>query len=140
MTGTAVTLPIPVIREDAKQNIPVNEGMPIVDKSLVASPSRIAMRQRERQTLEDRMKNFDYKSSMAWKEIVIRYGADLTHGELRCVAEVIADNLAISLDREAKRRKNVLIKWFQENLEQIGPFLNKIKLIDSAGRPITNCF
>ena len=90
-----------------------------------------------RSALTERLKNFVYKESAAWKEITRRYGEELTQNELLCIAEVIASNLGIVIDREAKRRKNVLIKWFDENLEVITPFFERLRLIGSDGCPIS---
>ena len=106
----------------------VNEVEPTDRKPKERSPSRTA--------LEERLRDFVYKESAAWREISMRYGDELTQSELLCIAKVIGTNLGIIVDREAKRRKNVLIKWFDENLEVILPFFERIRLIGSDGCPI----
>jgi hypothetical protein len=53
------------------------------------------------------------------------------------VAEVIAINVKLALDRESKRKKPALIKWFDENFELIGPFLDRLILLDMDGQAIT---
>lgn len=77
-----------------------------------------------------RLKGFKAKDSMAWSEITRRYGSELKHGELLSIAEVVASNANVQLDRDAKRRKSVLIKWFEENWTRISPFLNYVVLED----------
>jgi hypothetical protein len=78
------------------------------------------------------------KSSHAWRKVTSRYGDGLNHAELLSVAEVVAYNLNVPLDREAKRRKSLLIKWFEDNMNEIEPFLDYVKLVDSNGCQITN--
>ena len=52
------------------------------------------------------------------------------------IAEVLGHMLHIRVDREAKRRKEVLIKWFEENIEAIHPMLDKIIPEDKNGNPV----
>jgi hypothetical protein len=78
------------------------------------------------------------RNSPAWREICRRYGPCLTHSELICLAEVVALNLNLTLCRAAKRKKKNLVGWFDENFEQIQPFLNRVLLFDIDGQPIQN--
>jgi hypothetical protein len=57
--------------------------------------------------------------------------------ELRSLAEVVGAEIGVKVDREAKRRKEVLIKWFDENYALMGPILARIQMEDSNGRPMT---
>ena len=90
----------------------------------------------ERKRVEMRLNGFDYKNSDAWQIICERFGPTLSQSELLSIAQVIAFHAKIKLDREAKRRKEVLIKWFQENIVEIMPFLNRLVLEDSEGNRI----
>lgn len=90
----------------------------------------------ERMRVDKRLKGFQVKDSIAWKEICKRFGSNLNQVELLSIAEVIGNQLNIKVDREAKRRKEVLIKWFDENYSSIGPFLDKIVLEDRSGKKI----
>lgn len=86
-----------------------------------------------------RLSGFVAKESMVWMELTRRFGDNLKHGELLSIAEVVSVNANILLDRDAKRRKTVLIKWFQENWAQIHPFLNYVVLEDkNKDKPIIN--
>jgi hypothetical protein len=40
----------------------------------------------------------------------------------------------VHLDRDAKRRKSVLLKWFEENWNAIYPFLDYVVLEETQGR------
>jgi hypothetical protein len=84
------------------------------------------------------LKGFRYKSSRAWRELSLRFGTDLTASELLSVAEVVAFNLSLTVDRKAKRKKSLLVKWFDDNLKDVIPFLNHVRLIDNQGKPICN--
>ena len=70
------------------------------------------------------------KESPIWKEITRRFGVNVKHAELVSIASVLANSANIRLDREAKRRKTVLVKWFEENFSAIQPFLDYVVLED----------
>jgi hypothetical protein len=50
------------------------------------------------------------------------------HDELVSIGLLVADRLNITLDRDARRRKIVLLKWFDENWPLIEPLLPEIIL------------
>ena len=77
-----------------------------------------------------RLAGFNPKDNFVTKEITRRFGANLKQGELINIAQVIAENAQIKLDRDARRRKNVLLRWFEEHWVQITPYLDYIVLED----------
>ena len=87
---------------------------------------------KEKDRIFQRMSGFDPKDNQAWREITARFGSNIKHPELLSIAEVLAKNANVKLDRDAKRRKTVLIKWFSENWVAISPFLNYVVLEDNA--------
>jgi hypothetical protein len=60
----------------------------------------------------------------------------LNQTELLSIAQVLGWMLDIRVDREAKRRKEVLVKWFDEHWSAISDTVNLIRLEDIHGRPI----
>lgn len=80
-----------------------------------------------------RLAGFNAKESPVAKEITRRFGANIKQGELINIAQVIADTASIKLDRDAKRRKNVLLKWFDEHWSEITPYLDYIVLEEGKG-------
>ena len=82
------------------------------------------------------MNGFSLKDSIAWQEICKRYGPNLNQSELLSMAEIIGQEAGIKVDREAKRRKEVLIKWYEENLEVVLKMLPYFKLVDSNGNAL----
>ena len=82
----------------------------------------------EKKRIAMRMNGFDAKDNRVWAEIARRFGPTVKQGELTNIAQVIANHAGIKLDRDAKRRKCVLLKWFDENWEKIQPFLDYVIL------------
>jgi len=88
----------------------------------------------ERETEIDRVRKrtegFKYQNSKSWVGLCRRYGDRITHDELVSVAEVLNPYIGIKLDRDAKRRKNVMLKWFEDNWNTIEPWLSYVVLED----------
>lgn len=83
---------------------------------------------REKSRLSNRMMGFNVLESEAWMGLCRRYGPEVTHEELISVAELVAQRTGVPLDRDAKRRKSVLIKWFAENWSMAKGLLDLIVL------------
>lgn len=75
-----------------------------------------------------RINGFSLQTSVAWSYLTFKYGEKLTHDELTSIAELISGHVGIHLDRDAKRRKIVLVKWFDENWPVIEPYLQYVVL------------
>jgi hypothetical protein len=92
----------------------------------------------DRDRVTDRLKNFQYRTSQPWLAITKRFGPHLGQVELLSLADIIQRNLTdvAPLDREAKRRKEVLIKWFDENWAPIEGFLPRVSMTDADGNPL----
>ena len=82
--------------------------------------------EKEKERINERLGVFDPKQT--WQKICDQFGPNIKHPELVSIASVVAGVLGIKLDRDAKRRKKVLIKWFEENWTIIAPILPKIQL------------
>jgi len=87
----------------------------------------------ERQRVEKRLNGFEVRGCRAWNAIVDSFGPSLSQNELLSIAQIISYHASLKLDREAKRRKEVLIKWFDENFATIQPYFQKIVLRDADG-------
>jgi hypothetical protein len=86
----------------------------------------------ERQKIDQRVRNFDMKHCAAWRELRRRGWDRLSQTELLSIAQLLGKKLAIPVDREAKRRKSVLVKWFEENLIGLRPLLDCVELVFEA--------
>lgn len=88
----------------------------------------------ERQKIDERIRNFDYEKSNAWMELARRGWDQLSQAELLSIAQIFGKKFTIPIDREAKRRKSVLVKWFEENLNALRPHLDNIELVFEDGQ------
>jgi hypothetical protein len=88
---------------------------------------------KEKERIAGRLQGFNPKDNQVWKEITRRFGSNIKQPELLSVANVLASNAHIKLDRDAKRRKTVLVKWFEENWVSIRPFLDYV-VLEEANR------
>ena len=75
-----------------------------------------------------RVKGFDWQSSFAWNYLVRAYGPKLKQEELVSIADLISRRADIKVDRDARRRKVVMIKWFDDNWHLIHPLLRLVVL------------
>lgn len=55
-------------------------------------------------------------------------GTRIKQNELLSIAQIISEKTSVKLDREATRRKSVLLKWFDDNWDQILPTLQFVRL------------
>lgn len=80
--------------------------------------------QMERILIEKRMENFDYHECAAMIYLSSKFTRLPSRIELVSLAKVCSKHTGIYLDREAYRRKTVLIKWFDENLKALMNFID----------------
>jgi hypothetical protein len=86
----------------------------------------------ERERIQRRVAGFHWKKSCAWHHLSTAYGPELSQQELVSIADLICPRLNIKLDRDARRRKIVMLKWFEENWSTIQPILPLI-VLESEG-------
>lgn len=87
--------------------------------------------------VKEKLTGFDHKKCKAWLSLTERFGPKISQNQLLSMAEVISDQLNIGLYREYKRRKEMLIKWFDENYDSVWPFIeNHLSIIDTDGTTI----
>jgi hypothetical protein len=82
----------------------------------------------EKKRIASRLSGFAPRQTPIWREITRRFGDNIKQPELVSIAAVLAHNSHIKLDRDAKRRKCCLIKWFEENWAGIAPYLDCVVL------------
>lgn len=95
--------------------------------------------QYEKLFLEEKRKNFDMNKCEAWKRLTDKFGQKVSQEELLTIAQIVSHELEIPLAREYKRRKEILVKWFDENLDEVWPFISsKVAISDQNGERIDN--
>ena len=87
---------------------------------------------KEKDRISERMAGFNPKDNEVWRTITAKFGPNIKQPELLSIAMVLSTNCNIKLDRDAKRRKSVLIKWFEENWATLAPYLDYVVLEDGS--------
>ena len=87
----------------------------------------------ERIRVLNRLNGFGFQNSPAWSIITSRWGDNLSQTELLGIATILSFKTGLKVDREAKRRKDVLVKWFDENLPILKHYLELVVLEDDQG-------
>jgi hypothetical protein len=88
-------------------------GMKMDNLNMTAETLRVA----------SRLGSFDWRTSRVWKTIREHFGTELSLTELRKLLLWLAEDAGLSADRDAKRRKSVLLKWMDENWSRLSHFL-----------------
>lgn len=79
-----------------------------------------------------RLQFFNQNECPAYKKLKnIFFQTGISHPELKRIAEILAENCHLRLDRDAKRDNRVLIKWFDENWSILDSEIDRIKIYDS---------
>ena len=86
----------------------------------------------EKERVQKKLNNFDPKSSPAWEYISKKFGAEVKQQCLCEMAKYLALKNELNLDRDSKRRKSVLIKWFHDNWNIIKDDIKKITIKDDV--------
>lgn len=75
-----------------------------------------------------RRNNFDEKKCRAYKQLEDLGLLKRNHSALLSIAQVIAAHHKLNIDRESKRRKKLLIKWYDDNFDVVFPALAELEL------------
>lgn len=78
---------------------------------------------RKKNFSEASLLDFDYIESKAWTKLASKYGSKVNFDELLRLAEILSNHLNIQLSRCYKRRKEMLIKWYDDNLNTLWPYI-----------------
>ena len=71
------------------------------------------------QKMRDKFKPYETR---AWKWLSTRYGK-IAKEEIISLGQVVAKEMNIELSREYKRRKEMMILWFEEHYDEVMPFI-----------------
>ena len=69
----------------------------------------------EKERVRQKLTGFDQKTSPACAYITKQFGAEVRQHCLVEIAKYLAKKRGLPLDRDSKRRKSVLMKWFHDN-------------------------
>ena len=83
----------------------------------------------EQKFLQEKRDNFAPYESRAWKWLNARFGK-IAKEEVLSLGQVVSHVLGIELTREYKRRKETMIRWFEDHYDQAMPFIrDRIQVI-----------
>lgn len=89
-------------------------------------------------------KDFDWKNSEAWRFLQRHFGSKLNHADLTRLAELCLVYLKetdpdLYFPREAARRKVPLVRWYNDNLDIIIPFVQKGIVVQRLDGQLVGC-
>jgi hypothetical protein len=100
-------------------------------------PKPSLQKEYEKAFIAEKRARFDATTCRAWALLTSKFGTKITQEELLSLAQVLAHELDLDLSREYKRRKELLVKWYDENIETIWPFVEtRIVVTGWKGGPI----
>jgi hypothetical protein len=91
-------------------------------------PSASLVLLQEREIIADRVRDFCCDDSRPWKFFVERGWHQLSMKEYVGIGQVLACEANLEIDREAKRKKPVLLKWMDDNWDTLSPLLMHLRL------------
>lgn len=104
----------------------------------MSDKQRINQLQYEKALLKEKLGGFDPKSSIAWTKLTDRYGPKISLDEMLSLAQAVSSVLNVPLTREYKRRKDMLIKWFDEHFDVIWPFIEENVFVEDINGKVIN--
>lgn len=82
----------------------------------------------EKERVRQKLATFDQKTSPACIAIMQQFGAEVRQQCLCQIAKYLARKKQIVLDRDSKRRKGVLMKWFHDHWKVLEPEMSMFKI------------
>jgi hypothetical protein len=85
-----------------------------------------------------KQQKYSFQDKMAYKTLFNRFGPILRQYELLAIATTVQRNMKppVAIDRDAKRRKDLLYKWFDDNFDAITPVLSKVVFLNANNEVI----
>lgn len=77
---------------------------------------------------------FDYKDTAAYRMLADKFGSSVRQQDLVQIACCLSKKIGVKVERDAKRRKDLLIRWFQENIEKVSALLPMVVAFGKDGR------
>lgn len=77
--------------------------------------------------------SFNYKDTEAYQMIVDKFGNNIRQQELIQIACCLSKKIGVKVERDSKRRKDLLFKWFQDNIDKISPMLHLVVAFGKDG-------
>ena len=89
--------------------------------------------QSERIKITEKTKDFNWKGTPAAEYFQAKGWNNLQKIELGGIIEIVVRGISqtrpIKIDREVRRRKSVMLAWFDRNFDEIKPYLDQVNLL-----------
>ena len=90
----------------------------------------------EKERVNKNLGDFRYKESEAWHLLIDLFGIEMNHNELFEISSIFEQVTHIKVGRGEKRNKGLLVKLFDDNIDEFKPFIYNIVVEDGAGNNI----
>jgi hypothetical protein len=126
-------------KSEPSVNLGMHDSAPRTAVVLSESPLQARdARSKDKEEIEE--KRNEYRDYMQWKGRGIIYDLEQVHQVfhptihlLLPIALVMADALKVQIGRQEKRRKDLLIGWFNKHYESIHSYIPRLVIIDEKG-------
>ena len=85
----------------------------------------------EKERIKQKLAGFDPQTSLAVLYIHQQFGNDISHAKLTELARFASEQAHVMLDRDSKRRKSMLLKWFHDNWLKLSQYVQSFKIPSS---------
>jgi hypothetical protein len=84
--------------------------------------------------LHTKTEKWQYEGTESYRKIVDKFGDNMRHQDLLAIANGIENRLppGAKIGRDQKRKKDLLLKWFDEHWQHIQPLLEFVVLIEKS--------
>ncbi|OHS96257.1 hypothetical protein TRFO_37587 [Tritrichomonas foetus] len=101
------------------------------DRPMIHEVENIAAQEPPKKPQKER---FEFKKCEAFKQITeVYFYPTIRQSELVSISTVLANACELRVDRDAKRRKDLLYKWFEDHWDQIEPHLKHLIAFNKEG-------
>jgi hypothetical protein len=91
----------------------------------------MALRRDQSEAVE-RLGSFVPEESRVWQLLQARFGSKLTMPMLEAITTMVSKRSGATPDRQARRRKGIMVKWLQEQIQCLESLLPRMILVENV--------
>jgi hypothetical protein len=103
-----------------------------MERGREADPWVMMNRWRDLTDAAERLGDFKAEESRVWQLLQARFGSKLTMPMLAAIAWMVSDESGAVRDRQAHRRKAIMVKWLEEHIECLERLLPRMILVENV--------
>ena len=85
------------------------------------------------QKIKELLGDFKYEECEAWKLITDKLSRTFNQNELTTLAELFTEEYPYTLNRNEKRNKQLMVKFFNSHIDEFREFINNTAYVDENG-------